>query len=165
MPLSVEDRLAIQDLLCLYAHFHDSKQPHRIPEEIFTADAVIDFGTGPLAGRDAIGAFFAGFAGLLGTSHNITNIIIDGDGDRARAQCHCLAWHWLERPEVDGRPSIHPCDFLAVGGYQDLLIRGAEGWRISNRKTVQYGTGLGVGDAEPARAVLEGGLGRLPDWP
>ncbi len=166
MPLSADDRFAIHDLLHLYAHFHDSKQPGRIAAEIFAEDAVIDFGTGPVTGRKAIADFFAGFPEFLGTSHNISNILVEGTGDRARAQCHCLAWHWIARPDVDGRPSIHPSDALAIGGYQDELVRTSEGWRITTRKTVQYGTGLGVGVAqEPVRSVLEGALGRLPDWP
>lgn len=53
-----------------------------------------------------------------------------------------------------------------MGGYDDVFVRTPEGWRVSNRRTVQYGTGLGVGLAnEPIRSVLEGALGRLPDWP
>lgn len=107
MPLSAEDRFAIHDVLHLYAHFHDSKQPHRIAAEIFTGDASIDFGTGPVQGRRAIAAFFASFPEFLGTSHNISNVLVEGDGDHARAQCHCLAWHWISRPDVAGRPSIH----------------------------------------------------------
>jgi hypothetical protein len=42
----------------------------------------------------------------MGTSHNITNILIEGDGDHARAHCHCLAWHWFERPDIDGHPQF-----------------------------------------------------------
>src|SRR3546814_9918429 len=123
MPLNVEDRLAVQDVVILYGHLHDSMQMHRIPDEIFTADATIDFGTGQVTGRDGIRAFFSGFEGLLGTSHIITNLIVDGDGDDARCQSHCLAWHWMKKPDVDGRPSLPPADNLAVGGYQDVFRR------------------------------------------
>lgn len=167
MPLSIEDRLAIQDLEVLYCHFHDSKQPQRIADEIFTKDATLDFGTGIVTGREAIRAFFAGFGGIMGTSHNISNFIVEGDSDTARCQSHCLAWHWLERPDdADGRPSLHASDALAVGGYQDELRRTPDGWRISARRTVQFGTGLGVGTLAPQlRPIFEGCLGRLPDWP
>lgn len=82
MRLSVEDRLAVQDVVILYGHFHDSRQSHRIADEIFCADATIDFGTGLVSGREAIRAFFAGFKGILGTSHNISNLIVDGEGNR-----------------------------------------------------------------------------------
>ena len=166
MPLTIEDRLAVQDVVILYAHLHDSKQAHRVPEEIFTHDARIDYGTGEIVGRAAIRAFFGSFPGLMGTSHNISNLIVEGNGDRARCQSHCMAWHWLEHPDVDGRPSIHPSDVLSVGGYQDELRREPEGWRICDRRLVQFGTGLGVGTAAPQlRPILEGLLGRLPDWP
>ena len=166
MPLSIEDRLAIQDVVILYGHLHDSQQPGRITDEIFTADAVIDFGTGPVVGHEAIRAFFAGFGGIMGTSHNISNLIVEGDGDSARCQSHCLAWHWLERPDVDGRPPLHAADTLAVGGYQDELRRTSAGWRIFNRRAVQYGTGVGTGELAPQlRPIFEGMVGRLPDWP
>jgi hypothetical protein len=166
MPLSIEDRLAIQDIVILYGHLHDSKQPERITDAIFTADAVIDFGTGPVVGNEAIRGFFASFAGIMGTSHNISNLIVEGDGDNARCQSHCMAWHWLERPPVDGQPSLHPADTLAVGGYQDELRRTPDGWRISNRRAIQYGTGVGTGALAPQlRPIFEGMLGRLPDWP
>ena len=167
MRLSVEDRLAVQDVVILYGHFHDSRQSHRIADEIFCADATIDFGTGLVSGREAIRAFFAGFKGILGTSHNISNLIVDGEGNRARCQSHCLAWHWLERPAgADGKPSLHAADTLAVGGYQDELRREPDGWRIERRHVVQFGTGLGVGEIAPAlRPVFEGALGRLPEWP
>ncbi len=166
MTIDLAERLAIQDLVILYGHFHDSKQSHRIADEIFTADASIDFGTGEIVGREAIRTFFASFEGLLGTSHNISNLIVERSGDRARCQSHCLAWHWLERPDVDGRPSLHPADTLAVGGYQDELRREEEGWRIERRRIVQFGTGLGVGEIAPAiRPIFEGALGRLPEWP
>jgi hypothetical protein len=167
MPLSVEDRFAIQDVIHLYAHFHDSKQPQRIAGEIFAEDAVIDFGTGEIKGREAIRAFFGQFDGaFMGTSHNISNLIIEGDADAARCQSKCLAWHWLEKPDVDGKPSLHPADTLAVGGYQDELKRTPEGWRISKRTIVQFGTGLGVGTLDRnIRPVFEGALGRLPEWP
>jgi hypothetical protein len=166
MGLTVEDRLAVQDLIILYGHMHDSKQPHRIGDEIFAEDGEIDFGTGKLIGRSAIQAFFGSFDGLYDTSHIITNFIIEGDGDRARCHSHCLAWHWLKRPDVDGRPSLHPVDTLIVGGYDDQLRRESAGWRITRRRTVQYGTGLGAGVIdESLRPILEGCLGRLPEWP
>lgn len=167
MRLSVEDRLAIADLVILYGHLHDSRQSHRVAAEIFTAEALIDFGTGEVVGREAIAAFFAGFDGLMGTSHNISNLIVEGLGaDRARCQSHCLAWHWIERSDIDGRPSLHAADTLAVGGYQDELRREPEGWRIERRRVVQFGTGLGVGAVAPAlRPIFEGSIGRLPEWP
>lgn len=164
--MTLEDRIAVQDVIILYAHLHDSKQPHRIAEEIFTEDAVLDFGTGIVTGRSAIRAFFGSFEGVFDTSHVITNIIVQGDASVARCQSHCLAWHWTRRPDVDGRPSLHPVDTLIVGGYDDELRRQADGWRISKRAVLQYGTGLGAGTVDAAlRPILEGAIGRIPNWP
>lgn len=127
---------------------------------------MLDFGTGVLEGRDAIHGFFSGFEGMMGTSHNISNFIVEGDGDHARCQSHVMAWHWMKRPDIDGRPSLHPADNLAIGHYQDDMRRVDGRWFIAKRKTIQYGTGLGIGEVtEQLRPIFEGCLGRLPDWP
>src|SRR5271154_1747557 len=95
--LGYEDRFAIQDVLHLYAHLADTRQLGRIADEVFTADAICDYGD-VLHGRDQIHRFFTGFRGVLATSHNISNILIEGEGDAARAQCRVIAWHLFDRP-------------------------------------------------------------------
>jgi SnoaL-like domain len=113
-----------------------------------------------------VGGFFGGFQDVFDTSHRVTNILVEGEGDWARCQSHCLAWHWRKRPDIDGRPSLHPTDIAIVGGYQDELRRGLDGWLITKRKTLQFGTGVGAGNVdEMIRPILEGSIGRLPEWP
>ena len=41
---ALADRLAIEERVYMYAHLLDSKQYHRIAEEVFTEDGDIDFG-------------------------------------------------------------------------------------------------------------------------
>ena len=158
-----DQRLAVQDVVILYGHLIDSGQHSRVADEIFTADGVIDHGGPQVVGRPAIAAFFAGFAFMLGTSHNISNFIVQLDGARARCQTHCLAWHWMR---AENAPAIRPADVLAVGGYQDELRLEPEGWRIAHRRMLSYGTGLGVGTLSPElEPLFRGMLGRAPDWP
>ena len=136
MALGSEDRFAIQDLLHLYAHLADTRQLARIAGEVFTADAVCDYGA-VLTGRDQIHRFFTGFPGVVATSHNISNILIEGDGDRARAQCHVLAWHVFDRP-ADPAVLEGPREELTMmGGYEDELVRTAAGWRIHYRRALE----------------------------
>jgi hypothetical protein len=95
MPLSVEDRFAIQDVVLRYAHFHDSKQTHRVAAEIFAPDAVIDLGTGTLVGHR----------------------------------------------------------------------HGTDGWRVTKCRSLQYGTGTGVGVMLTGWSAQFWSMGRLAEWP
>src|SRR5271168_26210 len=143
---AVEDWRAVYEHEINYAHLLDTGQTHRIAEEIFSADAELDYGTGRLQGREAIRAFYSGFKGaLLGTSHNLGNFHIEVQGDRARSLCRAMAWHWHKTAERDSK--LPAADLLAIGGYQDDLQRGPSGWRVSRRVSVQFGTGIGTGAA------------------
>ena len=160
---ALEDWQRVYEHEIYYAHLLDTGQTHRVADDIFSADAEVDYGTGRLQGRDAIHAFYSGFEGaLLGTSHNLGNFHIEIQGDRARSLCRALAWHWVRNPAA----ALPAADLLAIGGYQDELQREASGWRISRRVSVQFGTGIGVGTATDAiRPIFEGLMGRLPTWP
>jgi ketosteroid isomerase-like protein len=154
-------RLAVQDVIIRYAQLLDTGQTHRVAEEIFTEDAVIDYGApNPVTGRAAIAAFFAGFSDMLGTSHNLSNFIVDITGDTAHCLSHCMAWHWSKR---EGAP-IAPADFVAVGGYEDQLRLADGKWRIAHRRMLSFGTGLGIGSVLPAvTSLMQGMLGRRPE--
>ena len=94
---ALEDWKHVYEHEIYYAHLLDTGQTHRVAEEIFTADADVDYGTGRLHGRAAIHTFYSGFEGaLLGTSHNLGNFHIEIQGDRARSLCRALAWHWMK---------------------------------------------------------------------
>ena len=158
------DRIAVEERLYMYAHLLDSQQHHRIAEEIFTEDGDIDFGGQQAIGRAQINATVMGYSGMLkGCSHTISNVIIEMQGDEARATSKVLAWHWFHR--ADGN-EYAPTDLLAVGGYQDRLRRTDIGWRIFERRGVNFGTGIGVGDVpDSMKSIFDGMRGRLPDWP
>ena len=162
---ALEDWKHVYEHEIYYAHLLDTGQTHRVAEEIFTADADVDYGTGLLHGRAAIHTFYSGFEGaLLGTSHNLGNFHIEIQGDRARSLCRALAWHWMKTGASAG--ALPAADLLAVGGYQDELRREPLGWRVSRRVSVQFGTGIGVGTATDAiQPIFEGLMGRLPTWP
>jgi hypothetical protein len=164
--MDLSDRLAVQDVVILYAHLLDSGQHDRLAAEIFAPDAVLDLGSAVLSGREAIIGYLTGFSGLLGTSHNVSNFIVEIDGDRARCQSHCLAWHWMKQPEQPDGPDILAADILAVGGYQDVMRRDGGRWLIEHRVMLSFGTGLGVGTLSDAfKPLFKGMLGRRPDWP
>jgi hypothetical protein len=162
---ALEDWRGVYEHEIYYSHLLDTGQTRRVADDIFTADAEVDYGTGRLQGRDAIHAFYAGFEGaLLGTSHNLGNFHIEVQGDHAKSLCRALAWHWFKNSQSDSKLSA--AGLLAIGGYQDELRRGPMGWRVSRRSSVQFGTGIGVGVAtDEIRPIFEGLMGRLPTWP
>jgi hypothetical protein len=153
-------RLVIKSCLLV-----DLKQLHRMASEIFSEEARLDFGMAVFTGRQQINAFYTGYEGnLLGSCHVLSNVFIEVSGDTARATSYCQAWHW-HRQET-AKIELLPTDILVIGGYQDQMCRTPAGWRISQRTTIQFGTGVGAGaPTPPIRPVLEGNLGRLPTWP
>jgi len=161
---TLTDRIAIEECIYRYAHLVDSMQYHRIAEEVFTEDGSIDFGGARSVGREAIHAQCMGYQGaLMGCSHNVTNLVIEVNGDEARAASRILAWHWFAIPGAD---PLRPTDLLAVGGYEDRLRRTADGWRIHERRGFNFGTGIGAGTVpDPMRPIFEGMQGRKPSWP
>jgi hypothetical protein len=63
------------------------------------------------------------------TSHNLSNVLIQVDGDRAAAQSNLIAWHQFE---YEGKT----CDWVIAGRYLDRLeCRGGQ-WRIAHRTVV-----------------------------
>ncbi|WP_449472793.1 nuclear transport factor 2 family protein [Sphingobium chungangianum] len=162
--LKLADRLSIEECIYRYAHLVDSMQFHRIAEEIFTDDGSIDFGSARSVGREAIHAQCMDYQGaLMGCSHNITNLVIELNGDEARAASRVMAWQWFAVPGAD---PLRPADLLAVGGYEDRLRRTAEGWRIYERRSINFGTGIGAGSVpDPMRPFFESMQGRTPNWP
>jgi len=144
----IEDRLEIQDLYYYCAHLIDSGQGIRCPEEIFTADAVVNYGgAADMVGRKVLLQAFGAIPKTLeATSHNITNITVRVDGDFATGVARVIGWHWLQVNRHLG-PN-RPVDFLQVAGYADEFRREQGRWWIAKRVVHALGpgnTGLGVG--------------------
>src|SRR5882762_10764391 len=96
MAMSLEDRLAIQDLFVRYATALDAGDVETVVD-CFTDDTALESPViGVIAGRDAIRAFAERFAaqraGGVQFRHMITNIAaeVEPGGDRARASAYLL---------------------------------------------------------------------------
>ena len=90
-PLSSygEDRAAIEDLQARYLFALDFHDPD-LYVSTFTPDGVLDYGSGDVKGREAIKAVIARMLSPATTPafdppppHNISNIVIKVDGDKA----------------------------------------------------------------------------------
>lgn len=125
MALTVEDRLAIQDLMALHGHLMDSGDLDRL-NELFAADVVYDvsaFGLGELRGIEAIkqAALTLGDDNPLG--HHVTNVVITAvDENSARVMSKGIGI----RPDGSGGTVV----------YSDIVRLETGGWRIVHRTVI-----------------------------
>jgi hypothetical protein len=122
MPLSIEDRLAIHELVNLHGHLIDHGEFHRLGE-IFTSDIVYDvadFGFGELCGFEAIKQASLALGDGNPLAHHVTNIVIaEVMADAVRVLSKGIGIR------TDG------CSGSVT--YDDSVRRMADGWRIARR--------------------------------
>ncbi|MET8270910.1 nuclear transport factor 2 family protein [Streptomyces sp. NPDC005096] len=132
MALAAEDRAAISELLSMHGHLFDRGELDRL-DELFTADVVYDvtdFGQDPLKGVEAIraGALALGESNPVG--HHVTNIVLTELADgQVHAQSKGIGIN------ADGTSGSVT--------YEDTLVHGDQGWRISYRKVLARRAPLG----------------------
>lgn len=122
MPLTVEDRLEIYELLALHGHLIDTGEFDRL-DELFTEDFVYDveaLGYGSLEGAEA----FVEASRALGDDnplgHHVTNaLVIGGDENEATVRSKGIG--------------ILTNGTSGTVVYEDVVRRTAMGWRIARR--------------------------------
>ena len=127
MPLSVEDRLEIADLLALHGHLMDAGAFDRLGD-MFTEDILYDVSSM----RD--GVRLTGIAAVIEAAtalgernpvaHHTTNIIILGEAPGGAVRCCSKGIAVF----ADGQTGSVV--------YEDVLERTAQGWRISIRRVL-----------------------------
>ncbi|OPF78548.1 polyketide cyclase [Streptomyces antioxidans] len=132
MSLTLEDRLAITELISLHGHFVDDGRLDRL-EELFTSDVVYDvtdFGQEPMLGVAAVREAGWALGAANPVAHHVTNIVLTASADgRVQARSKGLG------VRADGS-----CGSVS---YDDTVVRTADGWRISHRKISPRRTPLG----------------------
>jgi 3-phenylpropionate/cinnamic acid dioxygenase small subunit len=136
MTLTVEDRLAIRELIALHGHLVDEGHLDRTAE-VFTTDVVYDlsdYGQDVVTGLAALtdAALARGPANPV--AHHVTNVVVTEEPD---SRVHV-------RSKGLGVMADGTCGSVT---YDDTLVRVDGGWRISYRKV-------------SARRVPLGGLGQ-----
>jgi hypothetical protein len=125
MPLSVDDRLFIHELISLHGHLTDDRQHERL-HLLFTDDAAYDvsaYGLGVVRGLDALTELFTQRPGDQPVGHHVTNVVVEeGDGDTASVRSKGLA------VMADGS--------AGTVTYDDVVVRTGAGWRIARRTIV-----------------------------
>jgi uncharacterized protein (TIGR02246 family) len=122
MPLTTDDRLAIQDLAARYNTAIDSGNGDAWAAT-FTPDGTFESGGRTHQGTDALAAFAKGFAErMAGTRHWNNNLLIEGDGDQATLGCYLLL---MKGGQV-----------VTSARYEDTLRRVDGAWRFASRRVV-----------------------------
>ena len=122
---ALADKQAITEALIRYCHGVD-RCDLALLKSAFWADGAADYGTAASPSHAFCEALVPLLLGMQATMHNLSNVLILLDGDRARAMSNCVAYHQTAGP--DG-----PLELIAGGRYlDDLEKRGGE-WRIAAR--------------------------------
>ena len=125
--LSADDRLAIHELLATYCHALDLGRWEEFAG-LFTDDCRLDFGSlmGVYEGREGVRRFSERMQSLgLFMRHYTTNVVVRGDGERARAESYVLA--------VTGAPGT---SMQTTGRYEDELVKVSGRWRLRVRRAI-----------------------------
>jgi 3-phenylpropionate/cinnamic acid dioxygenase small subunit len=132
MTLTYEDRCVINDLIAMHGHLCDSGELDRF-DEVFTADViydVTDFGQEILRGVAACADAGRALGELNPVGHHVTNIVLSEQADgRVHARSKGIGIN------ADGTSGSVT--------YEDTIVRGDQGWRISYRKMLARRVPLG----------------------
>ncbi len=134
-----EDRAKIEDLQARYLFALDFRDPEAYAAT-FTEDGVLDYGAGKIRGRAAIVEMVANMranaerqraedtSGLRPAAgrHNITNIVIEVSGDRARGTAY---WFHIGNANPQRAAQVN-----SFGHYEDEMVKVDGEWLFSLRK-------------------------------
>jgi hypothetical protein len=132
----LSDRFELQDLVFLYAHLIDSKEFDRLRDEVFTADAHIDYSAmgGSVGNLEETLAFLkASLTNELfpNSQHLNANVQVTLQGDSASGRVMCF------NPMEMGMPDGTSHTFFMGLWYLDEYRRTDKGWRICRREEVK----------------------------
>ena len=132
----LSDRFELQDLVFLYAHLIDSKAFDRLRDEVFTADAHIDYSAmgGSVGNLDETLDFLkASLTDKLfpNSQHLNANVQVTLQGDSATGRVMCF------NPMEMGMPDGTSHTFFMGLWYLDEYRRTDKGWRICRREEVK----------------------------
>lgn len=124
------DRQAILDQLHRYCRAMD-RMDHELGYSIWHHGGTADYGTANFvgSGRDFIDHVNRQHAHLLAHSHQVANVLIELDGDRAGSEAYCTATLHMQRDDKRLRMLVH-------SRYVDRWSRRDGRWAIDHRIAV-----------------------------
>ena len=135
MPLSFEDRQAVHDLMVRYTYCADIPGPVENLLALFTEDALMDSPvSGHNVGHEGVKAWFRRLNTVrtgMQLRHHMTNILIDGDGDRATLTAYFYETKMDLGKAKEGQKPI--AEFHIAGQYDCVAVKQAGRWRLQRR--------------------------------
>jgi hypothetical protein len=124
---ALADRQAITDQIYRYCRAMD-RMDHELGYSIWHEDGTADYGEANFigSGRGFIDHVNRSHAHLVGHSHQVTNILITLDGDRAGSESYCIATLQMEREGVRRRMQV-------CSRYVDRWSKRGGVWAIDHR--------------------------------
>lgn len=124
-----DDQAALERLILLYAQACD-RRDGGIFERIFREDGLIEGQGFRMDGRAKIVSAVPTMLGemYIKTAHQVHNILLDIQGDRATGEVYCTAHH-ISKAENGGWS-----DFVMVITYWDQYMKEAGRWYFKHRK-------------------------------
>jgi hypothetical protein len=133
MTVTAEDRAAIRDLVSMHGHLVDGGELDRM-EELFTEDVtydVTDLGGGSIMALTALREAALALGELNPVGHHVTNIVLTDILDN-------------EVRALSKGIGINADGTAGSVTYEDTILRGDQGWRISHRRVLARRTPLGA---------------------
>jgi hypothetical protein len=139
----IEAKLAITEVLYRYCRALD-RMDRDLADAVWHPGGTADYGPtfrGPASGL--LDVMWAGHAKLLGHSHQVTNVLIEVDGERAASEAYVtgILWDLTETGTL--------AQLVAVGRYLDRWSRRDGRWAIDHRQFV-YDAVFTPAPADPA---------------
>jgi hypothetical protein len=159
-PATLADTLAIQRQIYAYCRAVD-RLDVPLGHGVFHADSVADFPTYKGSGRGWIDFICAEHRKFLHHSHQVTNVLIDVNGDRAGSEAYVIA----NLRQMDGERLINR---MFSARYIDSWSKRGGCWAIDRRdclvdfSEMREVTSLGH-DARPARDIADPSYGVLKE--
>jgi hypothetical protein len=126
----IEAKLAITEVLYRYCRALD-RMDRDLMDTVWHPDATADYGpTFQGSASGLLDVMWANHAKLLGHSHQVTNILIEVDGDRAASEAYVTGTLW-DLTEAGALSHL-----VAVGRYLDRWSRCDGRWAIGHRQFV-----------------------------
>ena len=129
-PSFIADQLAIQDVLFKHCRGVD-RADEALLKSAYWPDAEVAYGAFDGNAHEFCAMLAVGIQRYRATHHQVSNLLVDIDGDQAVAESYVTAYHYL--PGEDGAPDTEMTYF---GRYVDHLQRRGGVWKMQFRRVV-----------------------------
>jgi len=128
MGLSTEDQLEIQGLAARYNHAIDSGDSANFIAT-FSEKGALSAGELQIKGHSALGEFATNFASSVREPRHVaTNLVIDGDGDKATLKAYVQMYILTGEPGEPAQQTV-----TTSGKYDDVLAKENGSWKFVQR--------------------------------